>query len=923
MDKRGCISKEFSRARRCFSGKAHTRFGSERTSTLSRPGVRTGIFLVAFSILGLALEQSTQGFNYVVDANGTYWGIQDAASPRVDTGSIRATQVAPAGQSGAFSTSINGFGGIKVLVQTPRAPRFNGELMRGFGLEFNGVDRFATTQSVDLGGVTISRSVHVNRSANWGRWLDTFTNTTKDPLTIKVAFGGQSGIGAAGANSSAIVNTSSGDTLVTAADAWVEAATPLAGDTPVGGPQATVIGTPSPFSGAMTFAGNWLFDTFSNPLTYSGHEGNFQGYVNTLTLPPGRTKSVLHFIVLGPLVTATTSAGARVAVEATASSLAAAPEISDLTTAEICSIANFNIASLTISGFSYDSCAGKKMGVVAQAPAPNARKPHTSAKYDVVEKTIGQLRRDMERGRTTSQEITRAYLDRIEFYDQGQFGFHAYEIVATDAMAQARAADAARRAGKTGPLLGIPIAVKNLFDTFDMPTTNGSMTFAGFRPAHDAFQVARLREAGAVIIGKAALEEYATSGNYSNDAWGQVWNVFNPSKSAIASSGGSASALAASLAAGALGSQTGDSLYGPASGASLVTLRGTDGLESGTGVMPLVYLTDFGGVMARSVSDLADMLDIVVGTDPNDPATAPADERAPADWRSVLDVHALEGKRIGYIPSVWVDPFLTTGTTNAEKAALKYLVDAGATIVEMGVTVGGTDTPPAPLAPPGDIRSEGWRLYIDSHPELVTQGFSIFTAVDVNCSQKKVAYVRAEASTCSLAPAPRLTAAQIQAFRDYRLGRQNTAKTWMDAAGADHLGVDAVVYPGLLSDISLNDGGGSKASFGRRDTPGAANGIPTVVFPAGYNDHGQPINIQLLGRAWDDGKLVGMAYAFEHLANAAGNGHVAASTAPALRHERDDDDHGDGNGDEGKGDDGKKDGGKKDDVKKGTDDGKE
>ena len=107
----------------------------------------------------------------------------------------------------------------------------------------------------------------------------------------------------------------------------------------------------------------------------------------------------------------------------------------------------------------------------------------------------------------------------------------------------------------------------------------------------------------------------------------------------------------------------------------------------------------------------------------------------------------------------------------------------------------------------------------------------------------------------------------------------------MDTAGADGLGVDAVVYPGLLSDISLNDGGGSRASFGRRDTPSAANGIPTVVFPAGYNDHGQPINIQLLGRAWDDDKLVGMAYAFEALANAAGHGHVAPTTAPALPHD--------------------------------------
>lgn len=450
-------------------------------------------------------------------------------------------------------------------------------------------------------------------------------------------------------------------------------------------------------------------------------------------------------------------------------------------------------------------------------------------------------------------------------------------------MKQASAADVARKAGKKGPMLSIPIVIKNLYDTYDMPTTNGSFTFEGFRPAHDAFQVARLREAGAVLIGKAALEEYATSGNYSNDAWGQVWNVFSPSKSAIGSSGGSASAVAASLAAGALGSQTGDSLYGPASAASLVTLRGTDGLESGSGIMPLNWLTDFGGAIARSVSDLADMLNVVAGTDPDDPATAPASGRIPKDWRSVLDINALKGKRIGYIPSTWVDPLGTTGTIAAEKTALRYLVDGGATIVDMGVTVGGLDTPPpSPDTTTGDLRSEGWMQYIDRHPELANQGFAIASAVDVNCSQKKVAYVRADSASCSAAPPPRMTPAEIQGKRDYRVLRQNILKTWMDTAGAGHLGVDAIVYPGLLSEVSVNDGGGGRASFGRRDTPGAANGVPTVVFPAGYDDHRQPINIQLLGRAWDDDKLVSMAYAFEHYAEAAGHGHVAPNTAPAL-----------------------------------------
>jgi Asp-tRNA(Asn)/Glu-tRNA(Gln) amidotransferase A subunit family amidase len=153
--------------------------------------------------------------------------------------------------------------------------------------------------------------------------------------------------------------------------------------------------------------------------------------------------------------------------------------------------------------------------------------------------------------------------------------------------------------------------------------------------------------------------------------------------------------------------------------------------------------------------------------------------------------------------------------------------------------------------------------------------------VDANGTYRGIRDAGADPSTCRMAPAPRMTQAEIDAKRAYRVLRQATAKTWMDTAG-----VDAVVYPGLLSDISLNDGGGGRAAFGRRDTPGAANGIPTVVFPAGYNDHGQPINLQLLGRAWDDARLVGIAYAFEHLANAAGSGHVAASTVPALSYKR-------------------------------------
>ena len=139
--------------------------------------------LFVLAALGLALDTTLLAFNYVIDINGTYWGIQDDYSPRVDTGSIRATQIGP-GQSGAFSTSINGFGGIRVFVETTPRPYLNGEVMRGFGLAFDGVNRFNATRSIDMGGVTISRAVYINDAANWGRWLDTLTNTTKEPSAM-------------------------------------------------------------------------------------------------------------------------------------------------------------------------------------------------------------------------------------------------------------------------------------------------------------------------------------------------------------------------------------------------------------------------------------------------------------------------------------------------------------------------------------------------------------------------------------------------------------------------------------------------------------------------------------------------------------------------------------------------------------------
>ncbi|WP_104105135.1 amidase [Nocardioides sp. 616] len=815
----------------------HQARGSSRRR---RPLLAAAGLSISLAAVSLAIPVGANAFTYVTDAAGTAWGIQDAAAPGADTGSIRATQEGT-GVQAPYSTMLNGYGGIRVHVDTPAPHRFDGALMRGFGLTEQETGRFESTKSVDLSGIRMTRKVDVSRPDGYGRWLDTLTNSTAAPVTVEVAFGGQTGYGTSGTNASSVVASSSGDAALDASDVWTVSESGSGGST-WQGPTGTV-------AGSFDRSGNWLRDTFTQGYSAVGHDRNYPAYVNRLTLAPGKSASLLRYVVVGSRVTAATAASERAAVAAQVAELAANPDLAGLSALEVSSIVNFDVPGATGSA-------------TVPQPAPAVEPEQvTSVGYDVVDKTIAELQADMTTGVTTSVEITRAYLDRIAAYDEGPFAFNAFTTVAADALQRAAEADAARAAGRTGALLGIPIAAKDLYDTADMPTTNGSLTFKDFRPAQDAYQIAKLREAGAIIIGKASMEEYATSGSYSDNAFGTVWNAFDPSRSALASSGGSAVATATSMTAAALGSQTGDSLYAPAAAASLVTLRGTDGMQSDRGVMPLSWLQDYAGAMTRSVSDLADILNVVSGTDPLNPETAQADAHRPADWRTVLDATALRGKRIGYLPSTWTDPYGTSTVVDASVAARARVQEAGATLVEL------VDGPVAPSRPNVNLNWEGWARYLESHPEL---GMS--SPAEVICSQLKMPYTTYDPSYC--ASTVRMTPAEEAAWRKYRTDYQVSIDSWMDANN-----LDAVVYPALLSEISLNDGGGNRSSFGRRDTPSGSSGVPTVAFPVGTDANGAPVSLQFMGRAWDDDAIVSYAYAMEQLVD----GHVAPDTAPALK----------------------------------------
>jgi amidase len=792
----------------------------------------------AVAALVAASSPAAFGWTTVTNSNGDTWNVNDALVPGVDTGSIHNTG----------TNSLQGYGGIRVKV--PGNPRLNGILLRGFGLEPVSATQFSSKTAVQIGGVAVKRSLLFNTTESWARFLDSFTNTTGAPLTIEVAFGGQVGYNT-GTNQSAIASTSSGDQALTSADTWASFYSPTSG-----AGSATVNGTSATIAGAVDRVGNFLRDPFSYGLPAGGDESNHPGFVHTLTLPAGATRSIVHFVVTGlsetrtpPLGGTPPAAGTQVAaVSAKAAALAAAPPLSDLSPAEACTVANFAAPAGCPASTSLP------LGAVAKDPSLGAT---TSSPYDVVGKSITQLKADMAAGRTTAQLIMRAYLDRIAAYDKGPLGLHSVITVAPDAMAQAKAADDARAAGDTRPLLGIPILAKDIFDTKDMNTTGGSLVFAGYQPTKDAWLVAKLREAGAIIMGKANLAEFATDGHFSPSASGQVWNAFDPSKSSIGSSGGSAVAVASSFAAAALGTQTGDSLWGPSSAASLVSLRGTDGMQSTDGVMPLTYVQDYAGVIARSLGDLALLLNATAIDDPADPLDDVSNGHRPADWTAALDANALQGKVIGVPASAFSDPFGTTGTSDAMRAQFAHFVEAGATVKAI------TDPPNGPANTPGDKGYEGWRQWILAHPD------NPYTdVVQIIRSPLRLPQFR---NTSPYTGTGAMTPDQVAGFQTARKNYRAALAAWMDAQG-----VDAVVFPGQLSDIHLNDS--IQPSFGRRDPQASAAGVPNVIFPAGVNDHGQPINLQLEGREYEDLKLLGFAYAFE----AKANGHVESSISPRL-----------------------------------------
>jgi Asp-tRNA(Asn)/Glu-tRNA(Gln) amidotransferase A subunit family amidase len=491
-------------------------------------------------------------------------------------------------------------------------------------------------------------------------------------------------------------------------------------------------------------------------------------------------------------------------------------------------------------------------GMIGRGPAKAG--PHTQigaqAPFDVAEKSIFDLQNAMRAGTITSRELVAQYLERIRKYDQAGPAINAFITLNPRALETAAALDdERRRSGERGILHGIPIVVKDNYDTADLPTTAASKALDGFQPARDAFQVKKLREAGAVIVGKTNLHELAYGITTISSRGGQTRNPYDPSRNPGGSSGGTAAAVAASFAAAGMGTDTCGSIRIPAANNNLVGLRGTFGLSSRDGIVPLAHSQDIGGPLARTVTDLAVMLDATVGVDPADPATTAAAGRIPPSYLNALGDTSLAGLRIGI-----VTPLFGTAPEDEEVAAivrkaLTALEQIGARADDLALPgfsdlLAGTSTINAELK--FDLLD-----YFAARPTAPVRSLADILQRGVHHSAIDGLLKRAEAVPARDSDSYRATLAKREAARAAILAAMKDQR------------LQVLAYPTLRRKPAVI----GQPQAGSNCQLSAATGMPAISMPAGFTADGLPVGIELLGLPWTEAGLLRIAYAYERAAS--------------------------------------------------------
>jgi amidase len=500
------------------------------------------------------------------------------------------------------------------------------------------------------------------------------------------------------------------------------------------------------------------------------------------------------------------------------------------------------------------------------ATVAGAAQPPAGIAFDLEEATIADLQQRMQSGRDTARSLAEKYLARIEAVDRSGPALRSVLEVNPDALTLADRLDQERKSrGPRGPLHGVPILLKDNIATADrMMTTAGSLALAGVTPPRDAFVVERLRAAGAVILGKTNLSEWANfRSTHSTSGWsgrgGQTRNPYALDRNPSGSSSGSGAAIAANLSAAAVGTETDGSIVSPATNNGLVGIKPTLGLVSRTGIVPIAHSQDTAGPMARTVADAATLLGAMAGTDASDAATRDSDRYGRRDYNAALDANGLKGARIGVVRDRLFG--YNAATDRIAEAAIAAMRQQGATIVD-----------PANIATLGKFEDSEFEVLLFEFKAGLNKYLSwlgpaspVHTLKDVIAfneahKEQEMPYFGQEIMEMAEKKGPLTSPAYKAALaKNHRLSRA----LGIDAVMTLHK-LDALVAPtgGPSWLIDLVNGDGGTAAAPGPSTVTSVAGYPHITVPAGFY-RGLPVGISFFGRAWSELSLIKLAYAYE------------------------------------------------------------
>lgn len=493
-----------------------------------------------------------------------------------------------------------------------------------------------------------------------------------------------------------------------------------------------------------------------------------------------------------------------------------------------------------------------------------------AAEVELTAATIEEVNTAIDAGELNSVELVELFLDRIDAYDKQGPAINAVLTLNPEALEQARALDEERaRSGRRSPLHGIPVLLKDNMDTADLPTTAGSFLLQDSIPPDDAFIVQQLREAGAIILAKLNMSEFA-SGGAMNSLGGPTYNPHDTTRSPAGSSGGTGAAIAAGYAMMGLGTDTGGSVRGPSSANGIVGLKTTLGLLSRDGVVPLALSFDTVGPMARSVYDVAVSLGVMTGIDPADDSTIKSEGLYHTDYTQFLDADALDGAKIG-VARVFMDS--DPEVDWIIESALQTMRDAGAEVVDIEIPGWLMDVRGRFYRA---IRYREFRAQIEDY--LATIGPEYPKTLDDIIKQSMRLTSRREDGAIpnpgrwnlmmSEDDSGELEDYEYIAVRDHALP---LVQSVMAGIMRDNE-LDVIVYPTSTTrpgrvdpDPNPNGAPGGGVS---PVTLANMSGFPDIIVPAGFTGMGLPITISFMGPAFSEPRLLGLGYAFEQLTKA-------------------------------------------------------